>query len=81
MDEADLQVGGATNATYAVEGDKLLLTKGVTGVTIDREAAEPMVMAAMTEAVSDAMQGGTAAVEPVVSPPHETTLRSPTLTP
>ncbi|MBM6682194.1 hypothetical protein, partial [Pseudoflavonifractor capillosus] len=30
MDEADLQVGGAlTNATYAMEGDKLLLTKGV----------------------------------------------------
>ena len=41
MDEADLQVGGAlTNATYAMEGDKLLLTKGVTGVTIDRETLE-----------------------------------------
>ena len=78
MDEADLQVGGAlTNATYAVEGDKLMLTKGVTGVTIDREAAEPMVMAAMTEAVSDAMQGGTAAVEPVVLPAHETTPQEP----
>ena len=78
MDEADLQVGGAlTNATYAMEGDKLLLTKGVTGVTIDREAAEPMVMAAMTEAVSDAMQGGSAAVEPVVLPAHETTPQEP----
>ena len=78
MDEADLQVGGAlTNATYAVEGDKLMLTKGVTGVTIDREAAEPMVMAAMTEAVSDAMKGGTAAVEPVVLPAHETTPQEP----
>ena len=51
MDEADLQVGGAlTNATYAMEGDKLLLTKGVTGVTIDRAEAEPMVMEAMTAA-------------------------------
>ena len=78
MDEADLQVGGAlTNATYAMEGDKLLLTKGVTGVTIDREAAEPMVMTAMTEAVSDAMQGGSAAVEPVVLPAHETTPQEP----
>ena len=78
MDEADLQVGGAlTNATYAVEGDKLMLTKGVTGVTIDREAAEPMVMTAMTEAVSEAMQGGTAAVEPVVLPAHETTPQEP----
>ena len=35
LDEADLQVGGAlTNASYAIEGDKLMLTKGVTGVTI-----------------------------------------------
>ena len=36
-----------------------------------------MVMAAMTEAVSDAMQGGSAAVEPVVLPAHETTPQEP----
>ena len=78
MDEADLLVGGSlTNASYAVEGDKLMLTKGITGVTIDRETAEPMVMTAMTEAVSDAMQGGSAAVEPVVLPAHETTPQEP----
>ncbi len=39
--------------------------------------AEPLVRAAMTEAVSDAMQGGTAAVEPVVLPAHETTPQEP----
>ena len=78
MDEADLQVGGAlTNASYAVEGDKLMLTKGVTGVTIDREAAEPMVMDAMTAAVSDALQGGSNPVEPVALPAHETTPQEP----
>ena len=78
MDEADLQVGGAlTDATYAMEGDKLMLTKGVTGITIDREAAEPMVMEAMTAAVSDAMQGVSHPVEPVVLPAHETTPREP----
>lgn len=78
MDEADLQVGGAlTNATYAVEGDKLILTKGVTGVTIDREAAEPMVMEAMTAAVSDAMSGDVPAIAPVVLPAHETTPQEP----
>ena len=78
MDEADLQVGGAlTNATYAVEGDKLMLTKGVTGVTIDRAAAEPMVMEAMTAAVSDALQGTSGVVMPVVLPAHETTPQEP----
>ena len=78
MDEADLQVGGAlTNATYAVEGDKLMLTKGVTGVTIDREVAEPLVMSAMTTAVSDAIQGNSGAVEAVVLPAHETTPQEP----
>ncbi len=78
MDEADLLVGGSlTNASYAVEGDKLMLTKGITGVTIDREAAEPMVMTAMTAAVSDAMEGGSPTVEPVALPAHETTPQEP----
>ena len=78
MDEADLQVGGAlTNATYAVEQDKIMLTKGFTGVTIDREAAESMVMTAMTQAVSSAMEGSASAVQPVVLPAHETTPQEP----
>ena len=78
MDEADLQVGGAlTDATYAVEGDKLMLTKGVTGLTIDREAAVPMVLEAMTAAVSDALQGTAGPAAPVVLPAHETTPREP----
>ena len=78
MDEADLHGGGAlTKAIYAVEDDKLMLTKGVTGVTIDRKAAEPMVMSAMTEAVSDTMQGDFHSVEPVVLPAHETTPQEP----
>ena len=78
MDEADLQVGGAlTNATYAVEQDKIMLTKGFTGVTIDREAAESMVMTAMTQAVSSAMEGNASTVQPVVLPAHETTPQEP----
>ena len=78
MDEADLQVGGAlTNASYAIEGDKLMLTKGVTGVTIDRAVAEPMVMEAMTAAVSAALQGNSPTVDPVVLPAHETTPQDP----
>ena len=78
MDEADLLVGGSlTNASYAVEGDKLMLTKGITGVTIDREAAEPLVLEAMTAAVSDAMWGPGGTPAPVALPAHETTPQEP----
>lgn len=38
LDEADQKEGGVTSARYMVEGEALVVTKGVTGVAIDRGA-------------------------------------------
>ena len=45
LDQADREVGGTvTLAAYQVSGDRLEMTKGVTGVAIDREQTWPEVM-------------------------------------
>ena len=79
MDEADQQVGGAlVDASYAVEGEELVLTKGVTGVTIDRQAAQEAVLNALGEAVAATM-GAEDARQPqaVELPAHETAPQDP----
>ena len=79
MDEADQQVGGAlVDASYAVEGEELVLTKGVTGVTIDRQAAQETVLTALWEAVAATM-GAENAQQPqaVELPAHETAPQDP----
>ena len=79
MDEADQQVGGAlVDASYAVEDEELVLTKGVTGVTIDRQAAQETVLTALGEAVAATM-GAEGAQQPqtVELPAHETAPQDP----
>ncbi len=79
MDEADELVGGAlTDASYAVEEEELILTKGVTGVTIDRQAAEETVLSALGEAVSASMgSDGEKQPQTVELPAHETAPQEP----
>ena len=79
MDEADRQVGGAlVDASYAVEGEELVLTKGVTGVTIDRQAAQETVLTALGEAVAATMgTDGAEQPRPVELPSHETAPQDP----
>ncbi len=78
MDAADLQAGGgAVNASYEVEEDALVLTKGVASLTIDRAAAKTAVLEAMTAAVSGALEGQTASAAPLSLPACETPPQEP----
>lgn len=50
LDQADREVGGSvTRAAYQVDGDRLKMTKGVTGIAVDREQTWPEVMDAFDE--------------------------------
>lgn len=51
LDRADEEIGGnVTQAAYQISGDKLEMTKGVTGVAMDREQTWPQVMDAFDQA-------------------------------
>ena len=58
LDEADREEGGVTNAQYMVEGDALVVTKGVTGVSIDREQAAQDIAAALRDALQEGLSSG-----------------------
>lgn len=78
MDEADQLVGGAlTNASYAMEGDKLMLTKGVTGTTINREEAKALILEGMTQALTQAVTGEGTHTRGVTLPAHESGPQEP----
>ena len=79
MDQADQVVGGSlTDASYALEDENLVLTKGVTGATIDREAAKEAVLSALSQAVSGAMgTGDLPQAQTVELPAHETAPQDP----
>ena len=57
LDEADQKEGGVTSARYMVEGEALVVTKGVTGVAIDREQARQDIASAFQEAFSQTLSG------------------------
>lgn len=77
LNEADQAVGGSvTSAAYAVQGEELVVTKGITGVSVDREKAKEAVFQAFQEeALPGAFQGQqtevTVALEVVETPPQE----------
>lgn len=78
MDEADLQVGGGlTHASYAVEGDQLMLTKGVTGVTVDREQAKTLLEQSAADALTQSLSSGTEQPTSVTLPSHESGPQAP----
>ena len=78
LDEADqLAGGGITEAAYVVEGDALKITKGVTGVAIDREQSEQQVKQALTDEISQKLRGETAQAETVTLTAHEESPREP----
>ena len=61
LDEADREVGGGvTGADYSLTEDALVITKGVTGVAIDRPQAREMVAQALGEAVEESLTAGQA---------------------
>ena len=64
LDEADQEEGGVTNAQYMMEGDALVVTKGVTGVAVDREQARQDIADAFQEALAEQLSGdGTGTTE------------------
>lgn len=59
MDQADQEVGGdMTGATYTLGEEELLITKGVTGIAIDRTEAQALVFSALEAAMEDRLAGG-----------------------
>lgn len=78
LDEADqLAGGGITEAAYVVEGDALKITKGVTGVAIDREQSEQQVKQALTDEISQQLRGEAVQAETVTLTAHEESPREP----
>ena len=58
LDEADREEGSVTGAQYMVEGEALVVTKGVTGVAVDRAKAGESISAAFRAAFAAAFAGG-----------------------
>lgn len=53
LDQVESEVGGnVTDASYTVDGDQLIMTKGRTGVAVDRGEARKAALNAMDEALS-----------------------------
>ena len=53
LDQVESEVGGnVTDASYTVDGDRLVMTKGRTGVAVDRGEARKAALDAMNEALS-----------------------------
>ena len=53
MDEADREEGSVVSAGYVVDGDELVVTKGITGAAINREQARTDAAAALKEALAE----------------------------
>jgi len=63
LDQADQAVGGGVvEASYQMEGDKLVMTRGKTGMAIDRDRTLFIVADAMEEAIQQAIAQGSAEV-------------------
>ena len=78
LDEADqLAGGGVTQAAYVIEGEALKITKGVTGVAIDREQSEQQVKQALIDEISQQLRGDTAQVKKVTLTAHEESPQEP----
>lgn len=78
MDQADRAVGGdVTGVTYAMKDDQLFITKGVTGVAIDREEARELVRRALAAAMEDSLATGGSAEQAVTLPAREEPPREP----
>jgi len=79
LDQMELEVAGdVTRAAWSLEGDRLVMTKGRTGVSFDRDAARESALSALEEAMEQKLGGGReGAVEmerqlfPEETPPQE----------
>ena len=77
LDQADQEVGGnVTGASYTMTDDALYITKGVTGVAIDRVQARQLVSQALNRTLNEALAGGTG-TERVELPSQEEPPREP----
>ena len=77
LDQADRAVGGdVTSADYRVEDNKLYMTKGVTGVAVDRDETAAQVSQAFQTAFQ-AQAGGAGAVQEVTLTVAETAPQEP----
>ena len=69
--------GDVTRAVWRLEGDRLVMTKGRTGVSLDRDAAQESALGALEEAMERKLGGSGGAVEverqlfPQETPPQE----------
>lgn len=62
LEQANLQVGiDKARASYRVEGDRLVMTKGVTGATFDRERLLFLVADSVEQALEESVAGQRAA--------------------
>lgn len=78
LDEADqLAGGGITQAAYVIDGDQLKITKGVTGVAIDREKSEEQVKQALEDELKEQLRGETVQPETVTLTAHEESPQEP----
>lgn len=78
LEEADqLAGGGLTEAAYVRDGDVLKITKGVTGVAIDREQSEQQVKQALEDELAEQMRGESVQPETVTLAAHEESPREP----
>lgn len=78
LDEADqLAGGGITQAAYVIDGDQLKITKGVTGVAIDREKSEEQVKQALKDELEEKLRGETVQPETVTLTAHEESPQEP----
>ena len=71
LDRADGQAGnGVIQASYRVEGEELVMTRGTSGMAVDREAVVPAVMDAFEQAFAQHFEtggAGSASVELVMT--------------
>lgn len=78
LDEADqLAGGGITQAAYVIDGDQLKITKGVTGVAIDREQSEQQVKQALAQEIEEQLRGEGVQTETVTLTAHEESPQEP----
>ena len=78
LDEADqLAGGGITQAAYVIDGDQLKITKGVTGVAIDREKSQEQVKQALEDELAEQLRGEGVQPETVTLTAHEESPQEP----
>ena len=78
LDQADQEVGGdVTGASYTMTDDALYITKGITGVAIDRTQAHELVSQALSLAMEQGLAGQAGTQQTVTLPSQEEPPREP----